>query len=62
MYMLCRPAGYSWPDFRAVATEDKRQVNPGFLAGPHEDGDGDGDAPWAGAGEVEHGAGRGKGE
>ena len=60
VYMLCRPAGYSWPDFRAVATEDKRQVNPGWLAGPHEDGD----APWAGAGagDVEHGAGRGKGE
>ncbi|KAH9945871.1 DHHC palmitoyltransferase-domain-containing protein [Epithele typhae] len=51
VYMLCRPTGYSWIDFSAVAAEDKRQVNPGLL--PHED-------PWPE--DVEHGAGRGKGE
>ncbi|TBU49146.1 DHHC palmitoyltransferase-domain-containing protein [Dichomitus squalens] len=51
VYMLCRPTGYSWLDARAVATEDKREVNPGLL---HEhDG-------WPG--DVEHGPGRGKGE
>lgn len=31
LYMLCRPPGYSWLDLRAVATEDKREVNPGLL-------------------------------
>ena len=30
VYVLCRTPGYSWPDFRAVATEDKRKVNPGL--------------------------------
>ncbi|KAL7283614.1 hypothetical protein ACG7TL_003049 [Trametes sanguinea] len=52
VYMLCRPAGYSWLDARGIATEDKREVNPGLL--PHED-------EWAD--EVESPAvGRGKGE
>jgi palmitoyltransferase ZDHHC9/14/18 len=27
--VLCRPAGYSWLDAHAPATEDKRAVNPG---------------------------------
>lgn len=31
LYVLCRPSGYSWLDFRAVATEDKREVNPGLV-------------------------------
>lgn len=31
LYVLCRPPGYSWLDFHAVATEDKRQVNPGLV-------------------------------
>ncbi|KAI0929198.1 hypothetical protein AcV5_006528 [Taiwanofungus camphoratus] len=30
VYMLCRPTGSSWLDFSAVATEDKREVNPGL--------------------------------
>ncbi|KAI9057937.1 hypothetical protein FKP32DRAFT_1582950 [Trametes sanguinea] len=52
VYMLCRPAGYSWLDARGIATEDKREVNPGLL--PHDD-------EWAD--EVESPAvGRGKGE
>ncbi|KIJ69324.1 hypothetical protein HYDPIDRAFT_105917 [Hydnomerulius pinastri MD-312] len=28
--VLCRPAGLSWLDARAFATEDKRRVNPGL--------------------------------
>jgi len=28
--VLCRPGGYSWVQPHAVATEDKRLVNPGF--------------------------------
>ncbi|TFK54753.1 hypothetical protein OE88DRAFT_1653233 [Heliocybe sulcata] len=28
--VLCRPAGYSWLDAHAVATEDKRRINPGM--------------------------------
>lgn len=31
VYVLCRPSGHSWIDFPAVATEDKREVNPGVL-------------------------------
>ncbi|KAH9843190.1 DHHC palmitoyltransferase-domain-containing protein [Rhodofomes roseus] len=31
IYVLCRPAGYSWLDAAAVATEDRREVNPGLL-------------------------------
>ncbi|EPQ58010.1 hypothetical protein GLOTRDRAFT_71981 [Gloeophyllum trabeum ATCC 11539] len=30
--VLCRPAGYSWLDGHAVATEDKRRINPGMGA------------------------------
>ena len=30
LYVLCRTPGYSWPDMAAVATEDKRAVNPGL--------------------------------
>ena len=52
VYMLCRPTGYSWLDFAAAATDDKRAVNPGLLA-PDEHG-------WPE--DVEPGAGRGKGE
>ncbi|CDO73556.1 hypothetical protein BN946_scf185014.g26 [Trametes cinnabarina] len=54
VYMLCRPPGYSWLDARGIATEDKRQVNPGLL--PRED-------EWTD--DVESpavGNGRGKGE
>ncbi|KAH7889629.1 DHHC palmitoyltransferase-domain-containing protein [Phlebopus sp. FC_14] len=28
--ILCRPAGFSWLDARALVTEDKRRVNPGL--------------------------------
>lgn len=31
VYVLCRTPGYSWADFRAVATEDKREINPGLM-------------------------------
>ena len=51
LYVLCRPPGYSWLDARAVATEDKREVNPGLL----QEHDG-----WPE--DVEHGPVRGKGE
>ncbi|KAI0822864.1 DHHC palmitoyltransferase-domain-containing protein [Trametes gibbosa] len=55
VYMLCRPPGYSWLDARAIATEDKREVNPGLL--PVDDMD------WAGGVEPgEHVGGAGKGE
>ena len=30
LYVLCRPPGYSWLDFPTVATEDKREINPGL--------------------------------
>ena len=30
LYVLCRTPGYSWLDFTAVATEDKRAINPGL--------------------------------
>ncbi|PIL24241.1 transcription factor [Ganoderma sinense ZZ0214-1] len=53
VYMLCRPTGYSWLDARGIATEDRREVNPGFLL--H---DGGGDWPE----DVEHARARGKGE
>ncbi|EIW60148.1 uncharacterized protein TRAVEDRAFT_27826 [Trametes versicolor FP-101664 SS1] len=51
VYMLCRPAGQSWLDARGIATEDKREVNPGLLR--QDD--------W-GAEDIEHGMDRGKGE
>lgn len=35
LYVLCRPAGYSWLDFPAGATTDKRAVNPGLLDEEH---------------------------
>ena len=38
LYVLCRPAGYSWLDFPAGATADRREVNPGLV-----DGGGEGD-------------------
>lgn len=28
--VLCRPTGYAWLDGAAVATEDKRKINPGL--------------------------------
>ena len=31
MYVLFRPVGYSWLDPTGIATEDKREVNPGLL-------------------------------
>lgn len=31
-YVLCRPSGYSWLDGHGIATQDKREVNPGFLS------------------------------
>lgn len=45
MAVLCRPVGYSWLDASAIATEDKREVNPGLEAwvGTMGDGGGDGD-------------------
>lgn len=39
--VLCRPAGYSWLDASAIATEDKREINPGLI----EDGGGIWDGP-----------------
>ncbi|PSR83072.1 hypothetical protein PHLCEN_2v5876 [Hermanssonia centrifuga] len=33
LYVLCRPPGYSWLDFPALATEDKREINPGLVHG-----------------------------
>ncbi|KAI0333522.1 hypothetical protein GY45DRAFT_1244428 [Cubamyces sp. BRFM 1775] len=51
VYMLCRPPGYSWLNARGIATEDKREVNPGLLQ--HE-------VDWAE--DVEQSVGRGKGE
>jgi palmitoyltransferase ZDHHC9/14/18 len=30
--VLCRPAGYSWLDAHAIATEDRRMVNPAVQA------------------------------
>ncbi|KAI0780656.1 DHHC palmitoyltransferase-domain-containing protein [Trametes elegans] len=50
VYMLCRPPGFSWLDARGIATEDKRQVNPGLLH----------DEDWAVDGD--HAVGQGKGE
>ncbi|CCM00022.1 uncharacterized protein FIBRA_02048 [Fibroporia radiculosa] len=31
VYVLCRPGGFSWMDATAIATEDRRDVNPGLL-------------------------------
>ncbi|KXN91497.1 Palmitoyltransferase ZDHHC9 [Leucoagaricus sp. SymC.cos] len=31
--VLCRPAGYSWLDASAIATEDKREINPALTEG-----------------------------
>ncbi|OCH94929.1 hypothetical protein OBBRIDRAFT_788668 [Obba rivulosa] len=31
VYMLCRSPGYSWLNPRGIATEDKREINPGLL-------------------------------
>lgn len=31
-YVLCRPGGFSWLDGYGVATQDKREVNPGLLS------------------------------
>jgi len=56
-YVLCRPAGFSWLDADAIATEDRRDVNPGLLrdaeGGSTEDG-------WMGA--MEEGRRMRKGE
>lgn len=38
-HVLCRPAGFSWLQPHAVATEDKRQVNPGLLENSWEEHD-----------------------
>jgi len=35
-YVLCRPAGFSWLDGHGIATQDKREVNPGFLTNKHQ--------------------------
>jgi palmitoyltransferase ZDHHC9/14/18 len=40
--VLCRPSGFSWVQAHAVATEDKRLVNPGFADFVvHDDAEGD---------------------
>ncbi|PCH37866.1 hypothetical protein WOLCODRAFT_135887 [Wolfiporia cocos MD-104 SS10] len=31
LYVLCRPAGFSWIDPAAPATEDKREINPALM-------------------------------
>lgn len=28
---MCRPGGFSWLDGEGLATEDKREINPGML-------------------------------
>lgn len=59
MYVLCRTPGYSWADFPAVATQDKRAINPGLA----DDGGGDwqrGDDPDATLATVEEGRVRNK--
>ncbi|THH13862.1 hypothetical protein EW146_g6400 [Bondarzewia mesenterica] len=38
-HLLCRPVGYSWVQPSAVATEDKREINPGLLDGGWEEHD-----------------------
>ncbi|EPS96802.1 hypothetical protein FOMPIDRAFT_71178 [Fomitopsis schrenkii] len=53
MNVLCRPGGYSWLDAAAVATEDRREVNPGLLRDA-EGGSAVGDA-WAAAMEEGRG-------
>lgn len=40
MNVLGRPAGYSWVQPYAVATEDKREVNPGMVSGEDEKDEG----------------------
>jgi len=55
-YVLCRPAGFSWLDAAAIATEDRREVNPGLL----RDAEGSAEDGWAGA--LEEGRGVRKGE
>jgi palmitoyltransferase ZDHHC9/14/18 len=36
--ILCRPQGFSWLNSSGIATEDKREVNPGMLDGGVWDG------------------------
>lgn len=38
MAVLCRPQGFSWLNGSGIATEDKREVNPGMLDGGVWDG------------------------
>ncbi|KZT09632.1 uncharacterized protein LAESUDRAFT_722601 [Laetiporus sulphureus 93-53] len=57
LYVLCRPPGYSWLNATAIATEDRRQVNPGLLRNMEDGGDCD---AWMGA--LEEGRGPRKGE
>lgn len=33
--VLCRPEGASWLDAHALATEDKREINPGLRPVDH---------------------------
>ncbi|KAJ7271926.1 DHHC palmitoyltransferase-domain-containing protein [Mycena haematopus] len=57
MQVLCRPVGYSWLDAAGDATQDGREVNPGFVAlrgGGAGAGAGAGEYMRAGAGEYPH--------
>lgn len=47
VYVLCRPAGFSWIEAAAMATEDGRDVNPGLL----RDAEGSAEDGWLGAAE-----------
>lgn len=29
--ILCRPTGHTWLDSAGIATEDKREINPGMV-------------------------------
>jgi len=33
LQVLCRPVGHSWLDAHGYATQDEREVNPGFTGG-----------------------------
>ncbi|KAJ6497002.1 DHHC palmitoyltransferase-domain-containing protein [Mycena vitilis] len=37
--VLCRPVGYSWLDAPGFATQDEREVNPGFVGGKERRGE-----------------------
>ncbi|KAH8106810.1 DHHC palmitoyltransferase-domain-containing protein [Cristinia sonorae] len=52
-YVMCRPGGFSWLDATGLATEDKREINPGMLVMEDD---------WRGPVEDARGHGQGKGQ